>query len=1478
MVAGIKLGTLKECLQFLHWLHNGKLGKGMQSLISSRLKRLLEKRYNTVNPTQIENALSAFLSSVHTFHNKLCTSPRGSYAGPQTAKNVLNTLLDCVPKLLAAVYFLRYQVDRRFEALGGGGWADQQVGVIALYASLGGGLVAKFANMTGPVDKYLTAESGTDYGGVIPGGFDPSELRQGHLQGYSEASQMAGDLQSIMEKHAGQNKQNYFLDVYSTTVIPDSGADTANVANALRLVQDFCRIFGKIENKEDFEKHLYTKHKCIDMEQLKTHCKILNESLGKIFTASRFSFTGYARQDEFLIDQYIAKKMASWFKQNLHKVKDSVKNIKAFSDVSHLKKLKGSKALRPEESKALQNYFTNNFITYGFTFYSNSYTTKNAPYDLLQKEWDSAIRELKSSDGGLQRLVEILNGQQCQAQEEQRKQRRNERQDDDQPEEIDEEALEEPADELLREDGQIVEVIPPKKPEVPPAKVSEVTEKKADGTPNQGKKAEGTPNQNNGRSGDTSSGSATVKSPAPAAPPGKDGGSGPAGPTGQVTTMSSSAQDTSVRSGDHTQRTADTVSPVPPLPPPPPSGPASSGMPGVQGQGSPAGVPTGHQSAPPHGNVLTQHTGVSGSSPGSPGCQVTGQNAGQDASQQITQLTSQVVDQNVSSGATPSGVKTSSKVIVRDNFGDGGQAGKDDSWWGENEWIYKEDVKGKWIRKQQEDEWLKTQEQKDLEQQRRLQQHLRRFQQHKSRYTAPTPITIPEPIDFSVDGNVVYYDSDTELQGKRDVFDLRNERYMNSLRVETLRKIEEKHKLQKEAAGRYKTYEEHKYIKGQQDAGDVFTGIVPSNAGGMPKVSVPKVLASIVPIGYPIKPPKWSRPPKNPQQVRSMLDVTSHRVLQPDPMRSTIPSETIAPPMSLMTEFSGSPTDEAKGGFRISALPQIDFQIDKPYTPDVIYDAERIQYIPPPAVRHKNIASPSDIPPHAPFPETFDPGSLEFPTADLCLPPWITQTPTHDSTDFPETELFPSEVPRTVRDMLIWLAGLQHKKHQETLQKCINNAFKRGDYDASDLRLSVNGADIRPENVLNILKLPSVFAASVITAIEPNWRVAISSVTLASKDSDQSKDPDCCALLCQLRDYVYACYYQLAFLKSQCNRNTKEGGWQDCQYGRDAKMSPLQSFLTDAPNSKFKTHPFDPGDICLKSRVNMGFEEEDLPATQQTGNTLSTIFSPTCGGEDPLLTLTSYLNCLTRRTPRTTGELVSFFHNFGNALNDAFSDKLLPLGSALSKSHDHCPDWDSLGDADLNALKVFRGSATPNSNSIHDKDHPKTLSTLLGCDITNANCPQLLKPITYRAYALYSSSFVHHYLSWVAYLSDRLWESLKKLSIDMKKHYGTKCLSLHQCPEALPLLYTHGFTAPEGTLQSRISCSKVSAKLEAVVSGKPIARLMTAMDTFLYGIRLPFLYTIITLWLIATLYILGVLLYRMDVLRIRSHLRTPTSL
>ncbi|GBE60130.1 ribosome binding protein [Babesia ovata] len=474
----------------------------------------------------------------------------------------------------------------------------------------------------------------------------------------------------------------------------------------------------------------------------------------------------------------------------------------------------------------------------------------------------------------------------------------------------------------------------------------------------------------------------------------------------------------------------------------------------------------------------------------------------------------------------------------------------------------------------------------------------------------------------------------------------------------------------------------------------------------------------------------------------------------------------------------------------------------------------------------------------------------------------------------PNTDHLPP--PTTVRGMLYWLLGLAELGYIPRIKEHVQGILKGFSKDVSQPYSALEVTGLHPQLTASLVAVTlseaCLYAASVVYEIK--YYHDFEGVTNLMFDSEYGQlyySLDSACLLCQLLDYVYACHHQLTFLKSQCSRHQSQGGWQECEYGHKVHDSPLQAFLTDRQDCAFETYPFDPYNLCLKSHVKMGFTKEDLPKNRQIGRILYYILSPQCGPEDPLLRLSSYLNCITRRTPRTTGELVSFFHNAGNVLHDAASE-LSKLGSALSKSYDNCPDWDYLRGADLRAIRDARGSAPPTATANHDKNHPKTLSTLLGCDTDNAKCAQHITPITYRAHSLYSPSIADTYLSWTVYLPDRLWESLLRLHHYLKKHTCSKSKPLHQCDKALPLLYCHGIMPPEGIGHPSLTCTQVMSKLEEVVSGHPIADLMTCMDNFLIGIRGPFLFAITTLWIIATLYIFGVLLYRMDVLRIRSHL------
>ncbi|GBE62004.1 ribosome binding protein [Babesia ovata] len=1052
--------------------------------------------------------------------------------------------------------------------------------------------------------------------------------------------------------------------------------------------------------------------------------------------------------------------------------------------------------------------------------------------------------------------------------------------------------------------------------------------KKSEGAQNQGKKAEGA--QNQGKKVDGTPPSPGVKSLAPATPsvgggasnpagpkgdvgskgskgdrrqPGTTGATGPAGPSGSVTTVSSLTPGSPIK---HVVQVQQQPLPAPP-PPPLRASPGPAGQPGSGGAGS---TSDDAASSKPGANQVTapsQTPGASGSNTGPPG----GQGPGQIAGQHVPQPTSQSTDQNSSSdtttsaGTAPGGGGSDqldpATVKLKNQLDEYGRRQLEKK---------NRDIEGLRVSL---DRALQNAEQKQQERERK--QNAQRSNIGRRQYYIPKDLNSRPHYDAESSDVLVLDGKDVSNEALRDPgieWELkhRNEWKLAEQWVKETAKKEQAKFQRNLRDTQHKVWNQLKddWIHQEfqdDDVGEVIPYIhtsMPFQDPVYPDQLAPKPshLSGSV-IDSP--PPETDDPVPSPSGAINDWDIQDIQA-HPDAVESALigidPYSDVKDDGLVFEKiYRQSDTKQDYVDLHIDvAKPIVQDPVDNPYDDpyanmeDIVRDELKTSAQQYGGDKGFSVLPKSNL--NLEFTPSFlksdgdhDPGMPRDPdrqmsgrdipafiTPDQCTNPWYvpdssstTVTPTPSPP--PASDLLPP--PKTVREMLHWLVGLNQYGYVAKIKDHVEGLLRGYNKDVSQLSdaLEVTGdpTQLTASHVADVLTQTCHYAATVLHRIKhKDISTAVSMPDFTSEYSKlrYSSDPAC--LLCQLRDYVYACYHQLAFLKSQCSRVSQHGGWQACEYG-------LHAFLTDDPSSKFETHPFDPCDICLKSRVNMGFQKHDLPDKLETGKHISTILTPSCGGDDPLLILCSYLNCLTRRTPRTTGELVSFFHNFGNELQA--SSQLSRLGSALSKSHDDCPDWDRLGDADLNAIKDVRGSGTPNSN--HNNGHPKTLSTLLGCGITNVNCPQHMKPITYRAYALYSTAFVHHYLSWVAYLSDRLWESLEKLSIDMKKHYGTKCLSLHQCPEALPLLYTHGFTAPEGTLQSRISCSKVSAKLEAVVSGKPIADLITCMDNFLIGIRAPFLFAITTLWLIATLYIAHSLLYRIDVLRIRSHLTTRAS-
>ncbi|CDR97476.1 hypothetical protein BBBOND_0313780 [Babesia bigemina] len=238
----------------------------------------------------------------------------------------------------------------------------------------------------------------------------------------------------------------------------------------------------------------------------------------------------------------------------------------------------------------------------------------------------------------------------------------------------------------------------------------------------------------------------------------------------------------------------------------------------------------------------------------------------------------------------------------------------------------------------------------------------------------------------------------------------------------------------------------------------------------------------------------------------------------------------------------------------------------------------------------------------------------------VCQNPWyvspfstsVTSPPT---TPVPVTDHLPT--PQTVREMLYWFVGLNQYGLIGKIKDYVESILVECNRDA--IEVTGDSDQLTASMVTDKLTETCLYSATVI------YKIKYKDISDVFKDFFNDPDKyafyyssETAGLLCQLRDYVYACHYQLQFLKAQCERDKLSGGWRDCHYGSDITASeyPLQAFLTDGWDSDFETHLFDPCNLCHKSRVRMEFKKVDLPMISQLGSVISTILSPSCGGEE----------------------------------------------------------------------------------------------------------------------------------------------------------------------------------------------------------------------------------------------------------------------
>ncbi|GBE63152.1 hypothetical protein, conserved [Babesia ovata] len=368
--------------------------------------------------------------------------------------------------------------------------------------------------------------------------------------------------------------------------------------------------------------------------------------------------------------------------------------------------------------------------------------------------------------------------------------------------------------------------------------------------------------------------------------------------------------------------------------------------------------------------------------------------------------------------------------------------------------------------------------------------------------------------------------------------------------------------------------------------------------------------------------------------------------------------------------------------------------------------------------------------------------------------------------------------------------------------------------------------------------------------------------------------------------------------------------------------SPLQAHLTDSLlgclphkltsvgcSSKCLTCPKGtPGQQCI---TPMGFWDLTHAASiTLTGSDICDVLSKLCGNADsPLATLSRCLETLTPSPPRRLSDMFPLFCNLFQKWG--------------YKSYVQNADYKYTVDSAINQCFPFHRWYHDNYQATHltDKlsdlyfstpDHPTELSDQKHCDLWSlttksscssaSSCAPYLQSMSTHAHHTYAPKHARMYLSWVSYLTWDFWKLLHDLlesfkSISCKaygcgcncrsgehgvtdKHStkaGCHCSSIVNCQGVSSTFYKYGFTFHVPKDLAKKTCDDFVKQLSKVLHQGYFKELFDEIDNFIWAIRLPFSITLLALWSLSLLYLLHITVVRLDVLRIRSHLRSPSS-
>ncbi|GIX62388.1 variant erythrocyte surface antigen-1 family protein [Babesia caballi] len=307
-------------------------------------------------------------------------------------------------------------------------------------------------------------------------------------------------------------------------------------------------------------------------------------------------------------------------------------------------------------------------------------------------------------------------------------------------------------------------------------------------------------------------------------------------------------------------------------------------------------------------------------------------------------------------------------------------------------------------------------------------------------------------------------------------------------------------------------------------------------------------------------------------------------------------------------------------------------------------------------------------------------------------------------------------------------------------------------------------------------------------------------------------------LFSKLADYTYALQFQFHYIHSMCSNSIIKCGWQQCRFGQNmhshttshicplgctnsnpsscthynsggcnhyencgsgVNQSPLQAFLTDNlsgfslssnPDPRFLTHidNHPPGSMC---HVKMGFYSK-LRHDPGKGGQLYHVLRLICGNvSSPLRQLSEKLGCLTKRTPRSLGDMFGFTWHLKGQLAKTLNN--ITTAQWLTDLAGHTPFSNNLIKEHGDKLKALVGT---NHQAHNSSAADLTALRSSGCNKQSENCGPYLSPLTLSHGATFGkpAPYASTYLSWMVYLTDELETGFQELLDEFKNIDCTK--------------------------------------------------------------------------------------------------------